>query len=278
MQRSVLTSSTVSNNGIANYSHQNNISTEELQRLLLPITLPPNHSRATFRNWGKTYRCAPRTVFIPENEEQCRFIIELAHRERTTVRACGAGHSPSDLACTSGYLLRTDKLDKVIEINVPENYVIAQAGISLHVLHERLREHGLAMSNVGSISDQSLGGVITTATHGSGVNYAVIPSHVLELTLLIADGSSVTCSLSERQDLFLATLSGLGTTGLVLNVKLSVEPAFNLHEIRNIVSFEDGLKQFESITNSAEHVRIWWFPRQRVWRVMASSRTNQVIP
>lgn len=163
-------------------------------------------------------------------------------------------------------------------MNVKECYVVAQAGISLQVLHERLREHGLAMCNVGSISDQSLGGVITTATHGSGVHYAVIPSHVLELTLLIADGSRVTCSQSEEQGLFLATLSGLGTTGLVLQVKLSVEPVFNLQEVRNMVDFDHGLKQFDSIANSAEHVRIWWFPRQRVWRVMASSRTNEVIP
>lgn len=133
------------------------------------------------------------------------------------------------------------------------------------------------MCNVGSISDQSLAGVITTATHGSGVDYAVIPSHVLELTLLIADGSRVSCSLCDKQDLFLATLSGLGTTGLVLEVKLAVEPAFNLKEVRNIVDFNVGLEELDSIAKSAEHVRIWWFPRQRVWRVMASRRTNEVI-
>lgn len=62
-------------------------------------------------------QCRPRAVFVPETEEHCRFIVELARREQTTVRACGAGHSPSDLACTSGYLLRTDKLDRVIEVS-----------------------------------------------------------------------------------------------------------------------------------------------------------------
>lgn len=94
------------------------LSTEDLERLLLSIKLPPHHSQATFRNWGKTYRCRPDAVFVPEKEEQCQAIIELAQRKRTTVRACGAGHSPSDLACTSGFLLRTDKLDQIIEVSL----------------------------------------------------------------------------------------------------------------------------------------------------------------
>lgn len=151
-----------------------------------------------------------------------------------------------------------------------------EAGVSLHVLHQRLARYGLAMSNVGSISDQSLGGVVTTATHGSGVNYAVIPSHVLALTLLVADGSRVRCSRNERPDLFLATLSGLGTTGFVLTVQLSVEPAFKLREVSQMMTFDTGLARIGAIAQSAEHVRVWWYPQQRVWRVMASSRTNQV--
>lgn len=153
---------------------------------------------------------------------------------------------------------------------------MVQSGISLHTLHEHLAKHGLAMSNVGSISDQSLGGIVTTATHGSGVNYAVIPAHVLSLTLLVADGSRVHCSRHEREDLFLATLSGLGSTGLVLTVQLSVEPAFRLREVQEMVKADVGIDRLDAIANSAEHVRIWWFPRQRSWRVMASNRTEEV--
>ncbi|KAF8507688.1 L-gulonolactone D-arabinono-1,4-lactone oxidase [Hysterangium stoloniferum] len=251
------------------------LSDNDIRLALDAVTVPVHSDRASFRNWSKTYSCRPRTVFEPENDDQCRLIVELARREKTSVRACGAAHSPSDLACTSGYLLRTDRLDRVLQVNVKENYIVVQAGISLHTMHKRLAHYGLAMSNVGSISDQSLGGVITTATHGSGVGYAVIPNHVLELTLLVADGSCVSCSRHSRPDLFLATLSGLGTTGFVLTVKLSVEPAFNLREVRSLVDFDAGLQRLDSIASSAEHVRIWWFPQQRSWRVMASSRTSE---
>lgn len=89
-----------------------------LYRLLQPITLPPSSPRAKFTNWGQTYTCTPLVVFEPETEYQCELILELARREGKVVRAAGVGHSPSDLACTRGYLLRTDKLNSVVEVSL----------------------------------------------------------------------------------------------------------------------------------------------------------------
>jgi len=48
---------------------------------------------------------------------QCRLILELARREGKTVRAAGVGHSPSDLACTSGYMVRLTKMNRLIQVS-----------------------------------------------------------------------------------------------------------------------------------------------------------------
>lgn len=89
---------------------------EDLYRLLQPITLPSTSSRARFSNWGQTYHCKPLAVFEPETEWQCELILELARREKKVVRAVGVGHSPSDLACTRGFMLRTEKFNRVLEV------------------------------------------------------------------------------------------------------------------------------------------------------------------
>jgi len=91
--------------------------TESLLKLLHPITLPPQSSRAKFHNWAETFLCSPAVVFEPSTEEECCAILELAKRHGRTVRAVGAGHSPSDLACTSDFMIRTNKLDGVIEVS-----------------------------------------------------------------------------------------------------------------------------------------------------------------
>ena len=208
-----------------------------LYTLLEPVTVPAHHPRSTFINWGLTYVCRPLTVFEPQTEYQCELIFELARREGKTVRATGVGHSPSDLACTSGYMLRTEKLNKIIEVgsflliwpfapfcghrhcsslrgdrrvcdptpsasispsvrhhcsvhvtpavrpcssqpccfpqvNAEKLYVVAQGGVTLNAVHAALDAHGLAMTNLGSISDQTLAGMVTTSTHGSEIGRA----------------------------------------------------------------------------------------------------------
>jgi L-gulonolactone oxidase len=135
-----------------------------------------------------------------------------------------------------------------------------EAGITLHDLHEELDKYGLAMINVGSISDQTLAGVVTTATHGSGVDYGVLSTNVRALKLLLADGRVVVCSRTEDPDLFTATLCGLGATGIVLEVLLEVEPAFRLKEIQEPIAFDDMIRDLDRLNRSAQHVRFWWFP------------------
>lgn len=132
------------------------------------------------------------------------------------------------------------------------------------------------MINVGSISDQSLGGVVTTATHGTGISYPVLSMHVRALVLLLADGMRVRCSRQERQDLFMASICGLGSTGLILEVTLDVEPAFRLKEVQQTHSFDDAVRNMDTLVHASQHVRFWWFPQAGVIRASSSDRTAEV--
>ena len=116
------------------------------------------------------------------------------------------------------------------------------------------------MINVGSISDQTLAGIVTTATHGSGINYGVMSTNVQALKLLLADGRVTRCSKTEEPDLFNATLCGLGTTGILLEVLLDVEHAFRLKEVQEPLSFDAMIRGMDHLVRSAQHVRFWWFP------------------
>jgi L-gulonolactone oxidase len=132
------------------------------------------------------------------------------------------------------------------------------------------------MRNLGSISDQTLGGIITTATHGSGMNHKVLSTYVQSLSLLLADGSRVSCSREENSDLFIATLCGLGSTGIILTVQLEVEPAFRLKEEQESIPFDEFISNFDQLTRAAEFPRFWWFPSADTVRCSLSNRTLEV--
>jgi L-gulonolactone oxidase len=70
------------------------------------------------------------------------------------------------------------------------------------------------MSNVGSISDQTLAGIVATASHGSGWNYGVMSEMVEEMHVCLVESGEgekggvrvVKCSRQENEELFLASL------------------------------------------------------------------------
>lgn len=153
-----------------------------------------------------------------------------------------------------------------------------EAGITLHDLHAELAKYNLAMINVGSISDQTLAGIVTTATHGSGVEYGVMSTNVRGLKILLASGQTVVCSRTEESDLFVATLCGIGATGILLEVLLDVEPAFRLKEVQEPMMFDDMVRDLDRLAKSAQHVRFWWFPAVDQSVCSTAERTYDVSP
>ena len=132
------------------------------------------------------------------------------------------------------------------------------------------------MINLGSISEQTLAGMLTTATHGTGVDHRVLSSHVQAVRLLQADGTKVTCSRDHHPDLFFATLCSLGSTGIILDVRMEVSPAFRLREVQETHGFNDVIHNFDAIARSAEFVRLWWWPQADEVRVSAMDKTREV--
>lgn len=131
------------------------------------------------------------------------------------------------------------------------------------------------MSCLGSISDLTLAGVITTATHGSGLHFGVIATAVVSLTLLLADGSCQTCSRKENEDLFMASLCGLGASGIILRVQLQVEPAFRLKEVNRNLGFQEIVTRLDEHVRNSEHVKFWWYPAKDVIRASYYNRTHE---
>jgi L-gulonolactone oxidase len=132
------------------------------------------------------------------------------------------------------------------------------------------------MRNLGSISDQTLGGIVATASHGSGIAYQVMSADVLALTLLLADGSRAVCSRTEHTDLFLASLCGLGATGIILSVHLAVERAFRLKDELCARTFEDFVAHLDEFVRGPQHARFWRIAATHTVKCSAVNRTTEV--
>ncbi|RUS20932.1 D-arabinono-1,4-lactone oxidase-domain-containing protein [Endogone sp. FLAS-F59071] len=225
-----------------------------------------------FQNWAKTFSCTPELYFEPTSEEQIVKILELAQRTGKLVKAVGAGHSPSDLACTNGFMVKLDRLNQLLAVDIRAHTATVQAGMTLHELHRVLAENGLALSNLGSVSDQTVAGVMATATHGTGANFKSLSTMV---------GLILHCTPTQNPDIFRAAQCSLGALGIITRMTLQCEPSFRLEAIQEPVPLATTLSTMSAIIHSAEHVRLWWFPHTDmtvVWRANRSIKPVQPPP
>ncbi len=160
--------------------------------------------------WRSALRA--RAVRRPASLEELSGALGHAAREGWRVRVAGAGHSFSDIACTDGLMLLAGAHDARARRRSRLGLVRVQAGITIRELSRRLDVHGLALENLGDIDAQTIAGAISTATHGTGARLRNIAAQVSELTLVLADGSTLACSPERDPEVFRAARVGLGAS------------------------------------------------------------------
>ena len=239
----------------------------------IPFRASPGHRGHT---WAKTYYFIPELYIQPQSLPELRKVVKLASKCRRRISLIGCGHSPSDLICTSSWLVNIDHLEKVLSFDTKSNVVTVEAGIRLHQLGAELRKHGMAIQNLGSIDNQSLAGAISTATHGSSLKHGLLSKTVLGLKIMLADGTIKSCSKDENEDLFRAALVSLGALGIIIEITFEAASHFNIEWDQTLLPLDDIITDWEStLWTSAEFTRVWWMPYMKKcirWRAHKTSK------
>jgi L-gulonolactone oxidase len=228
-----------------------------------------------WRNWASDERCRPAAIERPCSIAEVSAAIRGAAARGQRVRVVGAGHSFSDIACTDGLLLSLSRMTAVLDVDRASGLVRVQGGIAIGELGRRLAEHGLAQENLGDIDAQSIAGAISTATHGTGAQLRNISAQVAELTLVLADGSTLVCSPKRDPDTFLAARVALGALGVIAEVTLRCVPAFTLHGVDAPAPLADTLERFEQLALGNEHFEFFAFPHTETALTRTNNRTEQ---
>lgn len=260
-----------------------------------PDSAPPharrNHRHAT---WARTFHSRPEYWIQPRSTEEVQRLVVHARARRRRVTTVGSGHSPSDLTCTSSWMVNLDGLASVLEVRkyddsssppaekqaAPRRYAgraLVQAGISLRGLNDEMARHGLTLPNLGSIDVQSVAGAIATATHGSSLRHGILSTNVRGLRIVLASGEARWCSAAAREhpDLFRAALVSLGALGVVTEVEIELAAACNIAWETRSVPLADALARWDTgLWDRDEFVRCWWMPYTRRLVVWSGSKTT----
>lgn len=230
-----------------------------------------------FRNWANTYTCQPELYFEPLSVEEMRQILEIAQQRSKRVKIVGCGHSPSNIVCTDDYLVQLNHLNKLLKVDKEKQQVTVEAGMLLSDLNEELASLGLALSNLGAVSDVALGGVIGTGTHSTGIQHGILATQVVALTLMTAAGEILECSESLNSEIFQAARLHLGALGVILSVTIQCVPAFHIELQQFPQTLTEVLNDLDIHLKQSEYFRFLWFPHTEKTTVFYGNHTDKPI-
>jgi L-gulono-1,4-lactone dehydrogenase len=226
----------------------------------------------SWRNWAGNQRTDPVRTVAARDTVAVADAVKAAARDGLRVKALGTGHSFTAIGLPDGVALRVP--DDPALVRVEGDVVTVPAGLPLHVLNPLLWERGLALPNLGDIDAQTVAGAISTGTHGTGAAFQGIASQVVGLEMVLADGSTLTCSAVENAEVLHAARVGLGALGIIVSVTIQAVPRFRLHAREQGLPLADVLGELDAYVEGNEHFEFYWFPHTDIAATKGNNRTE----
>lgn len=223
------------------------------------------YTKDTYRiRFEDEYKYFPDLVVLPETTSDVQRIVKIASANKTPLIPKGGGSCRTGMLVPihGGIVIDTIRMNKVLEVSVPNLYVTCQPGITLKELEDLLEGYGVALNQEqGSLKIATVGGSISTSGFSrKHQKYGSISDRVMSLEVVLADGRMLrtgpkvlyTSTGYRLHELF---IGAEGTLGVITEATLRVEP---LPESKDaILAFYDD----------------FWGANETAQKVMASSVT-----
>lgn len=182
---------------------------------------------------GEDFKHFPDLVVLPETTTEVQAVVRLAAEHKIPLLPKGGGSNRAGMLVPyhGGIAIDTIRMNKVVEVSVPNLYVTVQPGITLKELDVQLAPYGLTLNQIqGSYKVATVGGSISTGGFArKHQKYGVISDRVMSLEAVLPDGSVLRTG---PKVLYTSTGYGLhqifvgaeGTLGVITEATLRVEP------------------------------------------------------
>jgi decaprenylphospho-beta-D-ribofuranose 2-oxidase len=219
----------------------------------------PGHDElARLTGWGRT---APTTAHVVRTTEVDAISAVVREAGDRGVIARGLGRSYGDPAQNAGgIVVDMTAFDRIHRVDADAGLVEVDAGVSLDTLMRTLLPFGLWLPVLPGTRQVTVGGAIGSDIHGKAHHVeGSFGDHVRSLDLLTADGE--VHRLTPDDDLFWATVGGMGLTGIVLRATLDlnhVETAYFLVDTDQVDNLDDLMAR-QSVDDENYVESVSWF-------------------
>ncbi len=147
-------------------------------------------------------------------------ILENIVKKSNNLIAYGNGRSYGDSALAKN-IIEVKPHNYFVDFEENKGLLTVQAGVLLSEILESFVPRGWFLKVTPGTKLITIGGAIASDVHGKNHHVEGCFSECVEsFTIMLGDGSVVSCSREENRELFLATCGGMGLTGVILDAKI----------------------------------------------------------
>ncbi len=175
----------------------------------------------------------PEAAVWVQTTEQVSAVLKLANTYKIPVTPRGAGTSLTGSAVPQqgGIVLDMSRMNRILAISIEDRQVIVQPGVVFDDLNHELAVTGFFFPpNPASGKVATIGGNVATNAGGvKGAKYGTTRDYVLDLEVVLADGSILhtgakTMKCVSGYDLTRLFVGSEGTLGVVTEISLKIDP------------------------------------------------------
>ncbi len=190
-------------------------------------------------------------VHWPDEVPSTSHEIFQAHVDGALAFGMGRSYGDSCLAA-SDQVISMRAMDRVLAADWDSGVIRAQAGLTLDALVRMALPHGWFLTVTPGTRFVTLGGAVANDVHGKNHHVqGTFGCHVRQLVLYRSQEGVVTCSPTERADLFAATVGGLGLTGIIMSVELQLRRVMSSQIEQRSIRF-GGLDEFFELSRQLD--------------------------
>ncbi len=161
-------------------------------------------TRGMYSTDASVYQIVPAGVVIPRTVDDVVRTVDVCRRHGISATARGGGTSQCGQSIGPGIQIDFSKyMRRILELDVEAGTVRVEPGIVLAELNQQLQPHGLHLPlDLSTANRATLGGMVANNSSGTrSIIYGSTIDYVLELKVLLADGSVVTMGPLEPSEL-----------------------------------------------------------------------------
>jgi L-gulonolactone oxidase len=191
-------------------------------------------------------------VYAPRSEGEIVDLVRYCRDSQKKLRVIGLQTSWNTLWYCSDVMMTTKYLNHILEIDAVNRTITCEAGVTLEQIHDALWEKGLTLDTAPAVDWVTIGGSISTGSHGSGP--ASNSSSMIGCRLVTASGTVV--EIGEGDQRLDAVRISMGTLGVLSTVTLKVVDAFYISMERVRIPTHD----WKRYLTEGEMSYLLWFP------------------